>query len=91
LLRVLETILRLAHPIMPYITEEVWQTVAPLAGKIAANSHSSVMIQTYPTAQLERIDHDADEWVVKLKQVIDACRNLRGEMNISPAQKVPLL
>ena len=92
LLRVLETILRLAHPLIPFITEELWQTVAPKSGKDIANCpQQSIALQPYPVAQLEKIDESSEQWVKELKQLIDACRNLRGEMQISPATKVPLV
>jgi valyl-tRNA synthetase len=92
LLRVLETILRLAHPLIPFITEELWQTVAPKSGKdLAKCPKQSIALQNYPKAQLEKIDAASEAWVKKLKLLIDACRNLRGEMQISPATKVPLI
>jgi valyl-tRNA synthetase len=86
--RVLETVLRLAHPLIPFITEELWQTVAPIAGR---KSHDSIMQASYPVAQLERIDEASEAKVKLLKDIVYACRNLRGEMNISPAQKLPLI
>jgi len=87
LLRVLETILRLAHPIMPFITEEIWQTIGPMSGKTGA----SIMLEAYPQAQPSKIDDVAEGWVSLLKQAVDACRSLRGEMSISPAARVPLI
>lgn len=95
LLRVLETVLRLAHPIIPFITEALWQKVAPLTDRYpqAGNGSetASIMIQRYPQAQPSKIDESSEQWAAELKGVIDACRNLRGEMNLSPAVKVPLL
>ena len=87
LLRVLETILRLAHPVMPFITEEIWQTI----GKMSGRTGPSIMLEAYPKAQIEKIDEVAEAWVALLKESVDACRSLRGEMNISPATKVPLI
>lgn len=88
---VLETILRLAHPIMPFISEELWQTVASLLG---AKNNDSVINATYPEvnqAILNSAEFKAGiDRMTELKGVINACRNLRGEMTISPAQKVPL-
>jgi len=94
LLRVLETVLRLAHPIIPFITEALWQKVAPLTDaypKDAASGEASIMVQPYPRAEEKKIDEKAERWAADLKSAIDGCRNLRGEMNLSPATKVPLL
>ncbi|KVK98394.1 valine--tRNA ligase [Burkholderia cepacia] len=94
LLRVLETVLRLAHPIIPFITEALWQKVAPLAGRYPqgkADGEASLMVQAYPVANLQKIDEASEQWATDLKAIVDACRNLRGEMNLSPATKVPLL
>ena len=86
LIRTLETILRLAHPVIPFVTEELWQKVAPVAGRAGA----SVSIAEYPVCQPERIDDAALAYVGKLKLLVDACRNLRGEMSVSPATRLPL-
>jgi valyl-tRNA synthetase len=87
LLRVLETILRLAHPIIPFITEEIWQTIGPMSGRTGP----SIMLEAYPQTQPKKIDEAAEAWVALLKTCVDACRSLRGEMAISPAARVPLI
>ncbi|KQP17626.1 valine--tRNA ligase [Pseudorhodoferax sp. Leaf267] len=86
LIRTLEAILRLAHPIIPFITEALWQKVAPVAGLPGA----SVSVAKYPEAQPSKIDEGAIAHVAKLKSLVDSCRNLRGEMNVSPATRLPL-
>ena len=96
LIRTLEVILRLAHPITPFISEELWQKVAVVAGRIPAATDAangagpSISVAAYPVCQPERIDEDAIVHVAKLKLLVDACRNLRGEMAVSPATKLPL-
>jgi len=87
LLRVLEVILRLAHPIIPFVTEALWQSVAPLAGK----QGGSIMLQPYPLADQALIDETAEAWMAQLKNLTDATRNLRGEMQLAPSLRVPLI
>ena len=91
LLRVLEVVLRLAHPIIPFVTEALWQSVAPLAGVDMAPDGSSIMMQSYPIANPAKIDEQAEAWMQQLKALTDATRNLRGEMQISPSVRVPLI
>jgi valyl-tRNA synthetase len=86
LIRVLEAVLRLMHPIMPFITAELWESVA---GKMAAGA--SIVTAAFPRAQADRIDAQADAWVAKLKTLVGTCRALRSEMSLSPAARVPLL
>ena len=87
LLRVLEAVLRLAHPLIPFITEELWQALAPLAGR---KSTPTICLAAYPQSQPERIDEAAEKEMALLKSLVDATRNLRGEMGVSPALRVPL-
>jgi valyl-tRNA synthetase len=79
LLRVLEVVLRLAHPVIPFVTEALWQAVAPLAGKTG----DSIMLQPYPIANTAKIDESAEAWMQQLKALTDATRNLRGEMQLA--------
>ncbi len=91
LIRTLETLLRLAHPIIPFITEALWQHVSLVAGRRSeSNGPTSVAVAPYPVSQPERIDPQAEAHVAQLKALVDACRNLRGEMGVSPAQRLPL-
>ena len=88
LVRTLEAVLRLAHPLIPFITEELWQTVAPIAGR---KTHESIMLAAYPRAEEFKLDPVSEAKVERLKALAYACRNLRGEMNVSPALRMPLL
>ncbi len=116
LLQVLETVLRLAHPIMPFITEALWQKIAPLTEAFAqwpfesdgaikttqqpkveveaatdkAAASTSIMMQAYPRVQDGHEDNSAQEWIIQLKKVIEACRGLRSDMQLPPGQRVPL-
>ncbi|KZZ55687.1 valine--tRNA ligase [Oleiphilus sp. HI0125] len=87
LVRVLEAILRLSHPFMPYITEEIWQRIAPLAGK----SGETIMTQAYPVCDQSKIDEATIADIDWVKGVIVGLRNIRGEMDISPAKAIPAL
>ncbi|HKX44035.1 MAG TPA: class I tRNA ligase family protein, partial [Burkholderiaceae bacterium] len=98
LIRVLETVMRLLHPITPFITAELWEAVAPVAGRKPATSESSgrkaegasIVTTAYPKAQPDKIDADADAWVAQLKGMVGTCRRLRSEMALSPDKRVPL-
>jgi valyl-tRNA synthetase len=87
LVQVLESLLRLLHPFIPYITEELWQAVAPLAGKQGA----TIMQQPYPTLQAELVDQDALQEIQWAKQFILGVRRIRSEMDINPSKLLPVL
>ncbi|MYM63062.1 valine--tRNA ligase [Pseudomaricurvus sp. HS19] len=87
LIRVLEAILRMAHPMMPFITEEIWQTIKGLAGK----SGDSIMLQPFPRGELGKVDAEAVENIEWLKHVIVGLRNIRGEMKIADSRKITTL
>jgi valyl-tRNA synthetase len=86
LVRVLEAILRLAHPLMPFITEEIWQKVKTLAGKTG----ETIMLAPYPHSEPSKIDDAARQDIDWLKDVILGVRKIRGEMNIPASKKIPL-
>ena len=87
LVRVLETMMRLAHPIMPFITEEIWQRVAPLA----MVGGETIMLSPYPRQQPEKIDPAAEKEIDWVMSFVSGIRNIKGEMNIAPGQRVPVL
>jgi valyl-tRNA synthetase len=87
LINVLETTLRLIHPIMPFMSEEIWQQVGPLSGKQGV----SIMLQKFPSLDIKSIDKEAEAEVAWLKQIVLTIRNIRGEMNVSPAKTIDLL
>ena len=103
LVRELEATLRLAHPIMPFVTEELWQTVAPLAGKTsvslagksgpspAGDAVQSICTQPFPKFGADRVNSEANAKMTLLKQIVTSCRTLRSEMKISPAERVPMI
>ena len=88
---VLEGVLRLAHPIIPFITEELWQKVSVAAGVRGEDEETSVMIAPYPQFDAAQLDEEARVKTALVKQMIDAVRNLRGEMKLAPSVRVPLL
>jgi valyl-tRNA synthetase len=91
LVRVLETALRLAHPIIPFITEELWQKVAPLAGKKKNAMGETIMLQRYPKSEPAKIDEKAEADVRFMKELIDGVRLLRAETGLQPKDRVPLI
>ncbi len=88
LIRTLETVLRLLHPLAPFITAELWDTVAPVAG---LKLSETIVTARYPQAQLQKVDPTADAWVARLKAVAAETRRLRSEMGLPPGERVPLL
>jgi len=91
LIGVLEAVLRLAHPIIPFITEELWQAVSVVAGKRAPDTQTSISVQPYPVPDLTRMDTQASVAMAQLQAQTDAVRALRSEMQLPPAQRVPLI
>ena len=86
MIRVLETILRLSHPLMPFITEEIWQKIKPLAGATG----DTIMLGRYPQADESRIDAEASYEVDAIQRLILLVRNIRGQYNVSPGQDLPI-
>ena len=91
LVTVLEAVLRLAHPIIPFITEELWQKVSVTAGVRKADEDAFLMLQAYPTFDAAKVDADAVARMTTIQAQIDSIRNLRSEMKLPPSQKMPLL
>ena len=87
LVRVLEAMLRLAHPFMPFITEEIWQRIAPLAGREGV----SIMTQPYPERDPGKIDEGAEREMSRVMEFILGIRNIRGELNVAPGKRVPVM
>ncbi len=88
LIRVLETVLRLLHPVAPFVTAELWDSVAPVAGM---KRTETIVTARYPEAQLQKVDPAADAWMARLKSVMADIRRLRSEMSLQPNDRVPLL
>jgi valyl-tRNA synthetase len=91
LLQVLEVLLRTAHPVMPFITETLWQQVATRLGQIQNGEAASIMLQTFPAPQDMPANENAENQIEWLKAVITGIRTIRGEANIKPSQDIPLL
>ena len=87
LIRVLDAILRMSHPLMPFITEEIWQSIAPLTGQTG----DTLMLAAYPSPDSSLTDKDAEADIQWLQSVILGIRNIRGEMNISPRKLIPVI
>jgi valyl-tRNA synthetase len=93
LVRVLETLLRLAHPLLPFITEEIWQRIAPLAGVTADNrpTTETIMLQPYPQFDADRIATEAMAEIEWVKNFILGVRKIRSSMDIKPGKLLPVL
>ena len=87
LVRVLEAVLRLIHPLMPFVTEEIWQRVAPLAGRTGP----SIMLQPYPVPRPELDDAEAVEHMTWVKDLVLAIRSIRGELDLAPGRQIPVV
>lgn len=90
LIRVLEATLRLLHPVAPFITAELWERVAPVAGRKPAGDTLGIVAAPYPQAQPDKVDPQADAWMARLKAIVGATRSLRSEMSLPPGKAVPL-
>jgi valyl-tRNA synthetase len=88
LIRTLETVLRLLHPVAPFVTAELWEHVAPVAGR---HSAAGIALAPYPEARPEKIDPQADAWIATLKAVTGVTRNLRSEMGRAPGERLALV
>jgi len=91
LVRVLEVFLRLAHPMMPFLTEEIWQKIAPIAGVFTEGEEQTIMLAAYPKAEESKSDEIAEADIEWIKRVIEGIRNIRGEMNIAPSKALSVL
>jgi len=87
---VLETVLRLLHPVAPFITAELWERVAVVAGRRTQGSNETIVTARYPQAELHKVDPAADAWVAKLKALMFAVRSLRSDLKLRPDQRVPM-
>ncbi|MHC2996893.1 valine--tRNA ligase [Tepidiphilus sp. HLB4] len=87
LIGVLEAVLRLLHPVIPFITEELWQHVAPVAGRKVSDS---IMVAPYPVAEPEKLDEAAEREMALFQAITRAVRGLRAEMKLNPGERVPL-
>ncbi|HLB56751.1 MAG TPA: valine--tRNA ligase [Coxiellaceae bacterium] len=87
LLFVLENIMRLLHPIMPFITEEIWQKISPMLNI----QGKTIMLQPYPTANAKQINVVAEKEIQLIKNIVTAIRNIRGEMQVSPAKRINMI
>ncbi len=91
LVTVLETLLRLAHPVIPFITEELWQKISVLAGTRGFGEQASIMIAPYPQASGHNTDSAAQAQLGALQRLIDAARNMRSERGLPPSSRVPMV
>ncbi len=87
LLFVLENVMRLLHPIMPYITEEIWQKISPMLGI----EGDSIMLQPYPAVNKKQCDNQAATAMTRVQEIVTVIRTMRSEMNVSPAKKITVI